>query len=60
LGIGLIGLGVRIIAAAIGTHIATIRRLIRGEPFVGHPAWMGVLLAILLVIVGLLLTVSLL
>ncbi|GAC1667952.1 MAG: hypothetical protein PVS2B1_25890 [Candidatus Dormibacteraceae bacterium] len=44
-GIGLIGLGVLLTAAAIGTHMATVRRLNRGEPFVGRPTWLGVSIA---------------
>lgn len=40
-GIILIGLGVLLTAAATGTHIATVGRLNRGEPFVGHPTWLA-------------------
>ena len=50
-GIGLIGLGVLLTAASTGTHLATVRRLNRGEAFVGRPTWLGVSTAVLLVIV---------
>ena len=33
-------------------HIATVRRLNRGEPFVGRPTWLGVLTAALLLVAG--------
>jgi putative membrane protein len=55
-GIGFIVLGVLLTAGALATHIATVRRLNRGQPFVGRPTWLGVALAVLLVIVGLLMT----
>jgi hypothetical protein len=51
-GIGLIGLGVLLTAASTGIHISTVRRLNRGEPFVGRPTWLGVGMAVLLVVVG--------
>jgi putative membrane protein len=47
-GVGLIGLGVLLTA----THVSTVRRLNRGEPFVGRPTWLGVAIAVLLVAIG--------
>ena len=58
-GIGLIGLGVLLTAASTATHVSTIRRLNRGEPFVGRPTWLGVSIALLLVVVGVLMAVYL-
>jgi putative membrane protein len=58
-GIGLIGLGLFLTAASTGTHLATVRRLNRGEPFVGRPTWLGIAIALLLVVVGILMTVYL-
>jgi putative membrane protein len=55
-GIGFIALGVLLTAGALATHIATIRRLNRGEPFVGRPTWLGVSTAVLLLIAGVLMT----
>jgi hypothetical protein len=43
-------------AGAVATHIATVRRLNRGEPFVGRPTWLGVAVAVILVIVGVLMS----
>ena len=60
LGIGLICLGVLLTASAVLTHIGTVRRLQRGEIFVGRPTWLGVSVAILLVIAGVLTTIYLL
>ena len=58
-GIGLIGLGVVLTAASTATHLSTVRRLNRGEPFVGRPTWLGVAIAVLLVVVGVLMAVYL-
>jgi putative membrane protein len=58
-GIGLIGLGVLLTAASTATHLSTVRRLNRGEPFVGRPTWLGVSIASLLVAVGVLMAVYL-
>ena len=58
-GVGLIALGVLLTASALATHIATVRRLNRGEPFVGRPTWLGVSIAGLLAIVGVLMTIYL-
>ena len=55
-GIGFVALGVVLTAGALATHIATVRRLNRGEPFVGKPTWLGVSTAVLLLIAGVLLT----
>lgn len=51
-GIGLIGLGVLLTAASTATHVSTVRRLNRGEPFVGRPTWLGLSIAVLLVAIG--------
>jgi putative membrane protein len=59
LGIGLIGLGVLLTAASTGAHLSTVRRLNRGEPFVGRPTWLGVSIAVLLAIVGVLMSIYL-
>ena len=58
-GIGLIGLGVLLTAASTATHLSTVRRLNRGEPFVGRPTWLGVSIASLLVVVGVLMALYL-
>jgi putative membrane protein len=51
-GVGLIGLGVLLTATSAATHVSTVRRLNRGEPFVGRPTWLGVAIAVLLVAIG--------
>jgi putative membrane protein len=53
-GIGLIGLGVALTVGATSMHVATIRRLNRGEPFVGRPTGLGIAIALLLVAIGVL------
>jgi putative membrane protein len=58
-GIGLIALGVLVTAVAFAEHVATVRRLKRGQTFVGRPTWLGGVLAGLLVLVGILMTVYL-
>lgn len=55
-GISLIALGVVITGTAAISHVATIRRLNRGEPFVGRPTWIGVALAVVLVAIGIAMT----
>jgi putative membrane protein len=55
-GIGFVALGVLITASALATHITTVRRLNRGEPFVGRLTWLGVSTAVLLLIAGVLMT----
>jgi putative membrane protein len=59
-GVCLIGLGVLLTATATATHLSTVRRLNRGEPFVGRPTWLGISIAVLLVLAGVLMAVSLL
>ena len=56
-GIGLIGLGVLLTVASTATHLSTVRRLNRGEPVVGRPTWLGVSIALLLIVVGVLMAV---
>ncbi len=58
-GIGLIGLGVLLTATSTARHLSTVRRLNRGEPVVGRPTWLGVSIALLLVVVGVLMAVYL-
>jgi hypothetical protein len=36
-----------------------VRRLRRGEPFIGRPTWLGVSIAVLLALVGVLMSVYL-
>ncbi len=59
-GVCLIVLGVLLTAASTAAHLSTVRRLNRGEPFVGRPTWLGVSIALLLVLVGVLMAVYLL
>ena len=59
-GIGLIALGVLVTAVAFAEHVVTVRRLNRGETFVGRPTWLGGALAALLCIIGILMTLYLL
>ena len=56
LGITFLALGVLVTAGSAAMHVETVRRLIRGEPFVGRPTSLGVALAIVLVVVGALMT----
>jgi putative membrane protein len=58
-GIGLIVLGVVVTGVSFAEHVATVRRLNRGEAFVGRPTWLGGMLAALLIAVGVLMTVYL-
>ena len=58
-GIALIALGIVLTAAAFASHVGTVRRLSRGEPFVGRPSWMGGVLTALLVLTGILMIVYL-
>jgi putative membrane protein len=58
-GIGFVALGVLLTAGALATHISTVRRLNRGEPFVGRPTWLGVSTAVLLLVAGVLMIVYL-
>ena len=58
-GIGLIVLGVLLTVSSTGIHIATIRRLNQGEPFVGRPTWLGVTIAVVLAGIGLWMSVYL-
>ena len=41
------------------SHVRTVRRLNTGEPFVGRPTWVGILVAVLLAAVGTLMSVYL-
>jgi putative membrane protein len=59
-GIALIVLGIVMTAIAFANHVATVRRMNRGEPFVGRPTWLGGVVAGLLVILGTLMTLYLL
>jgi putative membrane protein len=59
LGITLLAFGVVLTATAAATHITTVQRLNRGEPYDGRPTRLGLLTAALLVVVGILATASL-
>jgi putative membrane protein len=59
-GVGLIVLGIVMTAIAFANHVATVRRMNRGEPFVGRPTWLGGVIAGLLIILGTLMTLYLL
>jgi putative membrane protein len=59
-GVGLIVLGIAMTATAFANHVATVRRMNRGEPFVGRPTWLGGVIAGLLIILGTLMTLYLL
>ena len=59
-GITLIVLGIVMTAIAFANHVSTVRRMNRGEPFVGRPTWLGGVIAGLLVILGTLMTLYLL
>jgi putative membrane protein len=58
-GIALVMVGVLTMAAATVSHVRTVRRLNSGEPFVGRPTWVGILVAVLLAVVGTLMSVYL-
>lgn len=59
-GASLIVSGVVVTAAAMVLHIKTVRRLEKGEPYVGRPAWLAVATAALLAAGGIVLTLFLL
>ena len=58
-GVSLVGLGVLVTGIAAASHVVTVRRLRRGEPFVGEPSWLGIALAVVLVLAGVAMTVYL-
>ena len=58
-GIALVMVGVLMLVAATVSHIRTVRRLNTGEPFAGHPTWVGILVALLLAAVGTLMSIYL-
>ena len=55
-GIGLVALGVLLTVTSTAAHVSTVRRLNRGEPFLGRPTWLGIAVAVVLAIVGMLMT----
>jgi inner membrane protein YidH len=59
-GTALVMVGVLTTAAATISHVQTVRRLNTGEPFVGRPTWVGILVAVILAVVGGLMSVYLL
>jgi putative membrane protein len=59
-GVALVMVGVLTLAAATIGHVRTVRQLKTGEPFVGRPTWVGILVALLLAAVGTLMSVYLL
>jgi putative membrane protein len=58
-GMGLLVLGLLVTGVAFAEHVATVRRLQRGDTFVGRPTWLGGVLAALLIAVGVMMTVYL-
>jgi putative membrane protein len=56
LGVALLGCGVVLTAGAAASHVATVRRLNRGEPYIGRPTWLGLSTAAVLILVGVLAT----
>ena len=59
-GVGLVMVGVLLTVAATISHVRTVHRLNSGEPFVGRPTWVGISVAIVLAVVGGLMSVYLL
>jgi putative membrane protein len=59
-GTALVMAGVLTAAAATISHVRTVRRLNAGEPFVGRPTRVGILVAVILAGVGSLMSVYLL
>lgn len=59
-GTALVMVGVLMTAAATLSHVRTVRRLNTGEPFAGRPAWVGILVAIIMAVVGSLMSLYLL
>lgn len=51
-GVALVLVGVLTLVAATFSHVRTVRRLNSGEPFVGRPTWVGILVALVLASVG--------
>jgi putative membrane protein len=51
-GIALVMVGVLTTLAATVSHVRTVHRLNSGQPFVGRPTWVGILVAVLLAAVG--------
>lgn len=59
LGVSLIVLGAILIAGSARSYLATVRRLERGEVYVGAPTRLGVATAAVLVVLGVLMTMYL-
>jgi putative membrane protein len=59
-GVGLVLVGVLLTVAATISHVRTVHRLNSGEPFVGRPTWVGITVAVVLAVVGGLMSVYLL
>jgi putative membrane protein len=59
-GVGLVLVGVLLTVAATINHVRTVHRLNSGEPFVGRPTWVGITVAVVLAVVGGLMSVYLL
>ena len=58
-GVALVMVGVLTLGAATISHVRTVRQLNTGEPFVGRPTWVGIVVAVLLAAVGTLMSVYL-
>jgi putative membrane protein len=59
-GMGLVMVGVLLTVTATISHVRLIHRLNSGQPFVGRPTWVGITVAIVLALVGTLMSVYLL
>ena len=59
-GVGLVMVGVLLTVAATISHVRTVHRLNSGEPFVGRPTWVGIAVAVVLAVVGGLMSIYLL
>ena len=58
-GVAMIVLGVLVTAASFADYVATVGRMKRGEPFVARPTWLGASLAVMLAVIGVLMTIYL-
>jgi putative membrane protein len=59
LGVALLVFGVVLTASAAATHVTTVQRLNRGQPYDGRPTRLGLWTAALLVVIGVLAAASL-
>jgi putative membrane protein len=59
-GTGLVMVGVLLTVAATVSHVQTVHRLNSGQPYAGRPTWVGILVAVVLAVVGALMSIYLL